>query len=128
MINKIKSITRGQLLLVIFLLLVVGGIVLGINLASNKSYENYKEFEKELIKDAKNYVEIYDITIDRGGEKVIKLSSLKKNNLVSNDLKDKCHGYVRVDNDDLESDEYTFYSYIRCGNKYNTSGYDFSID
>ncbi len=121
--NNIKQITRGQLLLVIFVILLVGGIILGINMASNKSYEEYGEFEKELKISAKNYVEQYDISIKKGGEKKIKMATLDDNEPLYSSLKDKCVGYVIVANDDIEGEEYSYQAYIKCGNKYKTSGY-----
>lgn len=124
--DKIKSITRGQAILFGFILLLGLGIFIGIKIVNNNSIDNYHAFEKELKIAAKLYVKLNNISIQKDGEKRITLKKLKEQDLVSNDLKDKCTGYVYVVNQlDLEMDKYKklYYSYIKCGSKYKTTGY-----
>ena len=92
----------------------------------NKSDDKYKSFENELVTGAQNYFIIKNMDIDEGEEKRINMSELAKNNLIYNDLKDKCNGYVLVSNEkDISTDDYNieYSAYIKCGNRYMTVNY-----
>lgn len=119
-------LTRGKLILIILILLIIVGTIIGISISKNNNIQEYKDFESELESDAENYVIIKEIELDEGEERKITLNSLKKQNLVSNDLQNKCNGYIIVSNEvNLETDEYEFVynAYIKCGNKYMTNNY-----
>lgn len=124
--KSIKTFTRGDAIIAVLILIVIISTFIGISSAKNKNIDNYKDFENELKNDAENYVAIKKIKIKNGEEKKVSLNTLKKQNLVSNDLKDKCKGYVIISS---ERDSYTnkyeilYYSYIKCGNKYVSSNY-----
>ena len=92
----------------------------------NKSDDKYKSLENELVTGAQNYFIIKNMDIDEGEEKRINMSELAKNNLIYNDLKDKCNGYVLVSNEkDISTDDYNieYRAYIKCGNRYMTVNY-----
>lgn len=125
MIEKIKSITRGQAILLSILLISVLGTIVGIKIANNNAIKSYKKFQEELQVVAENYKEIKDIKVKKDGEKRISLEALKKQRLVTNPLKDKCKGYVIISNEETYPDEYelVYRSYIKCGSKYKTEAY-----
>lgn len=125
MIEKIKGITRGQAILVGIIIISIFGTIIGLNIANSKTIKSYKNFEKELKVVAKNYKEIKRISVRKDGEKRVSLSALKKQNLITNPLKDKCTGYVIISNEETYPDEYelVYRSYIKCGSRYKTDAY-----
>lgn len=119
-------LTRGRLILIILITLIVIGGIIGISISRGNNIRKYKDFESELESNAENYIIIKEINLDEGEERKITLNSLKNQKLVSNDLKNKCDGYVIVSNEiNIETDEYelVYSAYIKCGNKYTTSNY-----
>lgn len=119
-------LTRGKLILIILIILIIIGVIIGISISKNNNIQKYKDFESELETDADNYVIIKEIELNEGEEKKITINSLKKQDLVSNDLVNKCDGYVIVSNEiNIETDEYEYVynSYIKCGKKYMTNNY-----
>lgn len=119
-------LTRGRLILIILVILTIVGVIIGVSISKNNNIQKYKDFESELESDAENYIIIKDMEFDEGDEKKITLNSLKKQELVSNDLQNKCNGYVIVSNENnIETDEYelVYTAYIKCGNKYITNNY-----
>lgn len=124
--NNRGVITRGMVLLASIILFAVIGTVIAIMVGKNKSDDKYKLFENELVTGAQNYFIIKNMDIDEGEEKRINMSDLAKNNLIYNDLKDKCNGYVLVSNEkDIPTDDYNieYRAYIKCGNRYMTVNY-----
>lgn len=124
--NGLKWLTRGRLILITgtILIIIIGFITF--NVAKNKTIKKYKDFEEEIKIEAKNYFEIKNMDIDDGEEIKISLDKLKKQNLISNELQNKCKGYALVTSDrDIYSDEYeiTYSAYIKCGNRYQTPNY-----
>lgn len=122
--SKIKQITRGQVLLVLLIILIISGTYFGIHLAANNSVDEYKNFENDLVLAAQSYIELEEITIMEDSEEVVYLRDIKQS--ISNDLKEKCTGYVYVSNqENIETEEYEliYEPYIKCGNKYTTPGY-----
>ncbi len=122
--EKIKAITRGQAILCVFVLIVLISTFIGIKVAKNNTIKSYEKFQKELVDIAKNYKEIKNITVKKDGEKRVTLSQLKKQNLITNKLKDKCKGYVIISNEETYPDEYelVYRAYIKCGS-YKTDAY-----
>ena len=118
-------LTRGKLILFLFALIVIIIVVIIVKNIGGNSSEEYEEFESELIAAAENYAVINDIEIEDGEEKRITLKQLDKMNLVYNNLKDKCSGYVIISSEkDISTDEYEIYyrPYIKCP-KYMTVNY-----
>lgn len=119
-------LTRGKLILIILILIIIIGTIIGISISRSNNIQKYKDFESELESGAENYIIIKDMEFNEGDEKKITLNSLKKQDLISNDLQNKCSGYVIVSyEENLETDEYEFVynAYIKCGNKYMTNNY-----
>ena len=125
MIEKIKNITRGQAILLGIIVLAVAGTFIGFKIANTMAVESYKKFEEELEIVAQNYKDIKNIKVKKDGEKRVSLSALKKQNLVTNPLKDKCAVYVMISNEETYPDEYEYIyrSYIKCGSRYKTEAY-----
>lgn len=124
--EKIKSITRGQLILFLFIIVCGLGIYISVNIVKNNNKKMYESFEKELKNDAKNYINIKNISIKKGGEKRITISMLQKQKLITNDLQNKCKGYILISNEmDLYTEKYSlkYNAYIKCGSFYTTDNY-----
>lgn len=118
-------LTRGKAILFCFLLVLIFIVVLVVRGCGDNSIKEYHSFENELKAAAENYFIIVDDEIDDGMEKRISLDSLKRMNLVYNELKDKCSGYVIVSSEkDISTDKYKVYyrPYIKCP-KYITVNY-----
>lgn len=119
-------LTRGMLILIILVILIIVGIIVGINISKDNNIQKYKDFETELENDAENYLLIKELELEEGEEKKITINSLKKQDLVTNDLTDKCDGYVIISNEEnIETGEYEiiYNAYIKCGKKYTTINY-----
>ena len=119
-------LTRGKALLFLLILLIVFSIFMLINIKGNSNNEKYKAFESELKAAGENYAIINNISIEQGEEYRIGLSKLTEMNLVYNDLKNVCSGYVIMTNEkNIETDEYKiiYRPYIKCSTKYVTSNY-----
>ena len=118
--------TRGKAILLGLVLLSILIIIITIKLGKQNSIKEYKDFEEELKNAAENYVIINNVILDEGEEIRVTKSKLIENNLIYNDLKDKCSAYVLVSNEeDIATEEYTivYRAYIKCGKKYITSNY-----
>ncbi len=123
-----KHITRLHIILFFFVLIV--GVVSFLVIKSKLSNrtEIYKEYEKEIVDASKNYYQINDIEIEEGYEKKVNIKKLYEGGLLYNeDILKKCDGFAIIYNEgSFSSDEedITYTAYIKCGNKYKTSGYD----
>ena len=118
--------TRGMLLLIIFVILLIVGIIIGVNVSKSSSIEEYKTFESQLESIARNYYQMQELELEDGEERKITLSSLDKKIPVTNSLKNKCEAYVIVSNElNIENKEYEilYNAYINCGRKYTTNNY-----
>ena len=119
-------LTRGRLILIIFLLIVIVSIIIGINVAKNNNKTKYKEFERQLEAAGETYYINNNLSVKQGEERRITLMELKNQDLVGNDLKSKCDGYVLIKNEkDYVTNEYdlVYEANIKCGKKYITSTY-----
>ena len=124
--NNKGVITRGMAILAALILIIIIGIIIAVNVGKSTNVNKYKDFEKELVTGAQNYYEIKNLDIDEGEEKKISLKTLSDSNLVYNDLKDKCSGYVIITNEeDFSTEKYklNYNAYIKCGRKYMTANY-----
>lgn len=128
MIEKIKSITRGQLILAILVLVIILSIYIFIKVANDNNTQKYKSYEESLINDAKNYYNIKKPKIKKGGEIKITIKKLNDEHLLSTNeiLENGCKGYIIIYNSVDSYDGSTFIEYasaIKCGNKYTSSIY-----
>lgn len=117
--------TRGKAILFGLLLIIIVAVVLFIKLGGKDHNQKYKDFEKELKFAAENYVVIKNIYIKDGAEIRISKQKLLEYNLIYNDLKDKCSGYVIINSDKniaTNKFEITYTPYIKCP-KYSTTNY-----
>lgn len=118
--------TRGKAILLLLILIIVFTIFIVIKIKSTNYENKYKLFESELKAAAENYAIINNIMIDEGEEIKIKMDKMIQMNLVYNDLKDKCSGYVIMASEkNIETDSYNlvYRPYIKCGLKYTTVNY-----
>lgn len=125
-LNNNGVITRGMVLLAALILVVVITVIIIIKVNTAKSDDKYKEFEEEMVSAAQNYYIIKNVDVEEGEEKRITLKQLVNSNLVYNELKDKCNGYVILSNEkDIATDEYdlVYTAYIECGSRYMSANY-----
>lgn len=121
-----KFLTRGKVLLAVFIVIIILIIYFSFKIIHNSSIKKYNLFEDELRVAAENYYIIKDISIDYGEEKNVTIDQLSSMKLIYNELKDKCSGYVIISNEkDIATDKYkiTYRPYIKCGKKYMTANY-----
>ena len=117
--------TRGKVILFGLIIIAVLSVVLFIKFGGKDPNQKYKDFETELKDAAQNYVIIRNIKNKDGAEIRIPKQKLVEYNLVYNELKSKCDGYVIVNSDkNIATKEYeiTYTPYIRCS-KYSTTNY-----
>ena len=123
-----KHITR--LHLIVFSFFVIVGLIsfFVIKAKLSNSTKIYKEYEDEIVKASENYYRINDIDLEENYEKKVNIKKLYDEGLIySEDLIKKCKGYSLIVNEgSFSSDEpdITHTAYIKCGNKYMTSGYE----
>ena len=118
-------LTRGKVILFSLAIIIIIIIIMIIKNSGSSSLEEYHEFETELASAAENYFIINEIEIDDGREERVSLNSLDQMNLIYNELKNKCSGYVIVSSEkDIYSNLYEIYyrPYIKCP-KYITANY-----
>ena len=118
-------LTRGKVILFALALIILIIVIVIIKNTGSNSIEEYKNFEEELSSAAENYFIIMEEELEDGEEERISLNSLKKMNLVYNELQNKCTGYVIASSErDITTNEYEIYyrSYIKCP-KYITVNY-----
>lgn len=119
-------LTRGKTILFGLIILAVIIVIIIIKSTQSNSNKKYYDFETELKNAAENYVIITNLSIDEGEEIRISKKKLINHNLIYNELKDKCSGYVMISNEkNLSTEEYelTYIPYIKCGDKYITQNY-----
>ncbi len=124
--NKTLKLTRGKILIIISIILIIILIVVGANVIKKVTINKYKNFEEEIRIEAENYFVIKDFKLDNGEEIKVTLSELKKQNLISNDLKNKCDGYAIISSErDIYTNTYdiNYRAYIKCGHIYSTPNY-----
>ena len=86
----------------------------------NSSNEVYKIFESKVLEASKKYQSNYYSNIEQGDEVVVTIEKLKEKNLLTtNEETAICTGYTVIKNDS----KITYHTYIKCGSKYMTSGY-----
>lgn len=118
--------TRGKAILLLFIIIVVFTIFIVVKITGTSFESKYKIFESELKAAGENYAIINSIRIKNGEEYKIKLEKLIEMNLVYNDLKDKCNGYVIMASEkNIETNSYkiVYRPYIKCSTKYTTLNY-----
>ncbi len=121
--NKKKLLIIGIVILII--LLIIGIILLNV-FFNKKSTEDYKKFEEKLETSAENYLLLKKYKSTEESEFNIVIDELTKENLIKDDLINKCNGYVLVNSTlDIETDEYDYKydAYISCKG-YKTEGYN----
>lgn len=119
-------LTRGKAILFGLILVIILVIILFIKIQGKNSTDKYKTFESELKSAAENYVIIKNLVIEDGEEIRISKKKLTDSNLIYNELKNKCSGYVIVSSEkNIATDEYeiNYLPYIKCSNRYMTSNY-----
>ena len=65
MLDKIKNITRGQLIVVIFIFICAISIYVGINIKKSNSIKDYKAFEKEVVQAGKFYYKLEKLELSK---------------------------------------------------------------
>ncbi len=118
--------TRGRAILLGIIIISFVTIFVIIKVQKSNASEKYKVYETELKAAAENYVAIKNIRLGDGEEVRVNIENLIKMNLVYNDLKDSCKGYVMVSNEkNIETNVYEiiYRPYIKCGSKYVTTNY-----
>lgn len=121
-----KKITRLHIILFFLVIIITTVTIIIVRVNMSNSTKRYVEFEKELIKANKIYFKINKIKLKDGYEKKVYIATLDKQNLLQNDLKDKCKGYVIASSErNIYTEEYDVIhrAYIKCGNKYETNYY-----
>lgn len=121
-----KILTRGKIILFVLVIVIIVIIYFSFRIIHNSSMKKYTNFEKELITAAENYYVIKDLKVDKGQEIKVTIKNLSETNLVYNDLKNKCNGYVIVESEkNISTNKYeiVYRPYIKCGNKYMTVNY-----
>lgn len=119
-------LTRGKAILFGLILIAVIVIVIVFKINGSNSTQKYKAFEKEIKSAAENYFVIKGLKMDDGEEIRISKKTLQDNHLIYNELKDKCDAYAIISNEKnfgTDQFEIVFTGYIKCGNKYVSSGY-----
>lgn len=127
-------LTRGMIILLFIIILVIVGIVFGLGIIKDNSIDKYKEYELELKEETKNYYSIYYLNKGKklleNEQKKITMKTLIKNDMLfdTQDVVKECNGFVIMTNDpSLENNkkyEVNYEAYIKCGNKYKTPGYE----
>ena len=120
---EVKENKKSNKLLLILLpifLVVIGACVIVVLLLNGNS--KYKKYEDLVEKSAKLYVSLNEIEFDYSllNYGLIKISDMRETMLIADDIKE-CDGYVKVTDN---GDEEVYKTYITCGNKYTTEGYD----
>ena len=120
---EVKENKKSNKLLLILLpifLVIIGACVIVVLLLNGNS--KYKKYEDLVEKSAKLYVSLNEIEFDYSllNYGLIKISDMRETMLIADDIKE-CDGYVKVTDN---GDEEVYKTYITCGNKYTTEGYD----
>lgn len=111
----------GIIILVAFIAVI---IILNI-LSKTNTKEDYEKFEENLESAAANYILKNKYELEEGSESNVIISDLKNDNLIMDDLTNKCEGYVLIEAeyDEYGDDDYDYDAYIACKN-YKTKSYD----
>ena len=121
-----KKITRLHLILLGLVITI--GIIVFVVVKSNGSrkIEKYKKLEKDLNTATLYYYGEKANKLGKGQMDVVTMKTLIKNGYLQDEITSKCNGYTIIRSyRNLEGEyELGYYSYIKCGNSYETANYD----
>ncbi len=132
-INNTETKTKNNKIIIIIgcliLFVAVMGIIIIFNILHNDRIEdNYEDFEDALEVATERYISLKNYDLSSNISSII-IEDLVKENLINNDLTNKCEGYVLIqkerDYDDYDY-EYDYDAYIKCGDKYESKGYNYT--
>lgn len=110
---------------IILFIFIIGFIVLAsiiINKKNTEKIQTYENFEERIEGAAESYLLLKKYDSEEESEFNILLGELKKENLINDELLNKCDGYVLVHSKKDVDDEYEYDAYISCKD-YKTKGY-----
>lgn len=124
-----KHITRLHIIL-FFLVIITGVIVLiAVKSGGSKKVARYQKLEKDLNTATRYYYGNKEKEIEKGRRKIITMKTIVDNGYLQDEITSKCDGYTIISNyrdlDNKYSIEYE--SYIKCGDSYQTDGYEVDI-
>ena len=121
-----KKITRLHIILFFLVVIVAVTTVVIIKTKSTTQVKKYKELEKNLNLATVYYYGNKASELREGGTKVITMSTLIKKGYLQDEITSKCKGYTLVSNYRTIDGTYEigYNSYIKCGDKYTTIGYN----
>ncbi len=153
--EETKWLTKGKIIIMSVLLVLIIGIVIGIVVHRNVLKKEYKEYEGQLVYAASNYLLKEKIVLYENEWRKINVDDILKQKLISNKRASDCKGYVianaakdkvteleeNLSNNDENSSENTseenkkrvsnnisYKAYVSCKNIYITDGYGTTPD
>lgn len=120
--EETKWLTKGKIILISSILLVIVGVVAGIFIYRANLKKDYIKFENQLKYAAPNYILKEKITLNENEWRKIDIKEIIKQKLVINKRSSDCTGYIIVESSNKTADnEYS--AYIKCKNIYTTKNY-----
>ena len=124
-----KHITRLHIIL--FLLVIISGITIFIfvKAGSSKKISRYQKLEKDFNTATKYYYGNKEKEVEKGRRKIITMKTIVDNGYLQDEITNKCVGYTIVSNYRNLDNEYNinYETYIKCGDAYQTVGYEADI-
>lgn len=118
--EETKWLTKGKIILISLILLVIIGIVSGIFIHRSNLKKDYIKFENQLAYAAPNYIIKEKIKLNDGEWREINIKDILSQKLVINKRSGDCSGYVIAQANDGDN---TYDVYIKCKNIYTTKNY-----
>ncbi len=119
--EETKWLTKGKIIIISLILLVIIGIVSGIFIYRANLKRDYIKFENQIKYAAPNYILKEKIKLDKNEWRKINIKDILAQKLVINKRSSDCEGYVIVESNDKKENSYN--AYIKCKNIYITDNY-----
>lgn len=119
--EETKWLTKGKIIGISLIILVIVGIIIGIFIHKSNMKKEYIKFENQLKYAAPNYILKEKITLNENEWREIDIKDILSQKLVINKRSVDCSGYVIVESNSDNENDYSVY--IKCNNLYTTKNY-----
>lgn len=124
-----KKITRLHIILFLLVVIAIVIVVVAIKSDGNKKIAKYKKLESDLKTATLYYYKNSGKTVEKGTRKIIKMSTIVDDGYLQDEITNECVGYTIISNyRDVEGNyEIDYESFVKCGDSYQTEGYEADI-
>lgn len=124
-----KHITRLHLILFALVVTVAIIVIVAVRSGGSKKVAKYKKLEKDLKTATVYYFENKNKEVEKGRREIINMNTITSSGYLQDEITKECIGYTEITNYKFDGKYRLEYdSYIKCGDKYTTAGYEEELE